>query len=151
MHADGGGGARQKVAARDIEEDVLDVKLQLQPVVHQADLVVQHGDQYIDLVPRKGALVRQVTVQELAGMYQTRLMVEGSVIKLVCRERITISPEIAATIEKMRNGRDVETPDGQLAFIGLDWHLHCWIVEMCGNDVIIKMHKSLRSHYDRLA
>lgn len=109
-----------------------------------------HGDQYIDLVPRKGALVRQVNVQELAGMYQARLMIEGSVIELVCRERIAIPAEIAATVEKMRNARDVETPDGQLAFIGLDWHLHCSIVEMCGNDVIIEMYKSLRSRYDRV-
>jgi DNA-binding GntR family transcriptional regulator len=109
-----------------------------------------HGDQYIDLVPRKGALVRQVNVQELAGMYQARLMIEGSVMELVCRERLSISPEIAATIEKMRDAKDVETPDGQLAFIALDWHLHCSIVEMCGNDVIVEMYKSLRSRYDRV-
>lgn len=109
-----------------------------------------HGDQYIELVPRKGALVRQVNIQELAGMYQARLMIEGSVMELVCRERIPISPDIAAIVEKMRNSQNVDTPDRQLAFIGLDWSLHCSIVELCGNDVIIEMYKSLRSRYDRV-
>lgn len=109
-----------------------------------------NAEQYIDLVPRKGALVRQVSMQELAGMYQARLMIEGSVMDLVCRNRIPIPGTIAGIIENMRNVSGADTPDGQLEFIGLDWSLHCSIVELCGNDVIIEMYKSLRSRYDRV-
>jgi DNA-binding GntR family transcriptional regulator len=109
-----------------------------------------NAEQYIDLVPRKGALVRQVSMHELAGMYQARLMIEGSVMDLVCRQRIPIPGGIASIIEKMRDVAGIDTPDGQLAFIGLDWALHCSIVELCSNDVIIEMYKSLRSRYDRV-
>lgn len=110
-----------------------------------------NAEQYIDLVPRKGALVRQVTPQELAGIFQARLMIEGCVMEFICRERIPLSPEIPAIIERMRDTSAVmDTPDGRLAYIGLDWSFHCAIVEMCGNDVLTEMYKSIRSHYDRV-
>jgi len=50
----------------------------------------------------------------------------------------------------MRDTKSVDTPDGRLAYIGLDWSLHCAIVEMCGNDVLTEMYKSIRSRYDRV-
>ncbi len=109
-----------------------------------------HADKYIELLPRKGALVRQVSVKELEGMYQARLMVEGTVFEIICQNRPSIPPEIGATIEKMRQLKEVRNPEEQLTFIGLDWHLHSLIVEMCENDVIIDMYKSLRSRYDRV-
>jgi DNA-binding GntR family transcriptional regulator len=109
-----------------------------------------NAEQYIDLVPRKGALVRQVSPQELAGMYQARLMIEGSVMELICRDRIPISPAIPAIIERMRDTKSVDTPDGRLAYIELDWSLHCAIVEMSGNDVLTEMYRSIRSRFDRV-
>jgi len=109
-----------------------------------------NAEQYIDLVPRKGALVRQVSPQELAGMYQARLMFEGSVMELICRERIPVSPEIPRIIDRMRDTKSVDTPDGRLAYIDLDWSLHCAIVEMSGNDVLTEMYKSIRSRFDRV-
>jgi DNA-binding GntR family transcriptional regulator len=108
------------------------------------------AEQYIDLVPRKGALVRQVSPQELAGMYQARLMFEGSVMELICRERIPISPEIPRLIGRMRDTKLIETPEGRLTFIDLDWSLHCAIVEMSGNDVLTEMYRSIRSRFDRV-
>jgi DNA-binding GntR family transcriptional regulator len=108
-----------------------------------------NAEQYIDLLPRKGALVRQVSPQELAGIYQARLMIEGSVMELICRERIPVPPEIPDIIERIRDTRS-DTPDGRLAFIELDWSLHCAIVEMCGNDVLTEMYKSIRSRFDRV-
>jgi DNA-binding GntR family transcriptional regulator len=109
-----------------------------------------YAEQYIDLVPRKGALVRQVSHQELAGMYQARLMFEGSVIELICRDRIPVSAEIPVIIDRMRDTKSVGTPEGRLAYIDLDWSLHCAIVEMCGNDILTEMYKSMRSRFDRV-
>jgi DNA-binding GntR family transcriptional regulator len=110
-----------------------------------------NAERYIDLVPRKGALVRQVSPQELAGMYQARLMIEGSVMELVCRERIPVPPEIPDIVERMRDTKSVDTPDDRLAYIDLDWSLHCAIVGMCGNSVVMEMYKSIRSRFDRVA
>jgi DNA-binding FadR family transcriptional regulator len=50
----------------------------------------------------------------------------------------------------MRDTKSVDTPDGRLAYIDLDWSLHCAIVEMCGNDVLTEMYKSIRSRFDRV-
>ncbi len=72
----------------------------------------------------QGALVRQVSTQELGGLFQARLLLEGSAMELICRERIAISPKIAANLERMRNMKDVATPADQLDFIGLGWSLH---------------------------
>lgn len=109
-----------------------------------------HADKYIELVPRKGALVCQVNRKELEGMYQARLMVEGKAVELICQHRSPISPTIGATLEKMRLVKEAKTPEEKLEFLALDWQLHVSIVEMCGNDVIIDMYKSLRSRYDRV-
>jgi DNA-binding GntR family transcriptional regulator len=109
-----------------------------------------YAEQYIDLVPRKGALVRQVSPQELSGMYQARLMFEGSVIERICRERIPVSAEIPVIIDRMRDTKSVGTPEGRLAYVDLDWSLHCAIVEMCGNDILTEMYKSMRSRFDRV-
>lgn len=109
-----------------------------------------NAEQYIDLVPRKGALVRQVNINELAGMFQARLMIEGSVLELVCKKRTPVPSRLAGIVEKMRLVQRPDTPEGQLDFIGLDWDLHVSLVELCENDVVIEMYKSLRSRYDRV-
>lgn len=83
-------------------------------------------------------------------MFQARVMIEGSVMDLICRERIPISPLIPDIIERMRDTKSVDTPDGRLAYIDLDWSFHCAIVEMSGNDVLTEMYKSIRSRFDRV-
>ncbi len=108
------------------------------------------SEKYLDLVPRKGALVRQVSPRELSEMYQARLLIEGSVVDLICSNRTPISPEIPRLLESMREITVIAKLEDQLEFIGLDWCFHCAIVEMSGNSVLVEIYKSLRSRFDRI-
>jgi DNA-binding GntR family transcriptional regulator len=109
-----------------------------------------HAEQYIDLMPRKGAMVRQISPQELKGLFEARLLLEGNAMETICRDRVPITATIVHAIEAMREIRDATDGNAMLRFIAMDWSLHCAIIEMGGNDVIIEMYRSLRSRYDRV-
>src|ERR1700712_676861 len=46
-----------------------------------------HAERMIDLLPRRGAQVRQVSVEEMVDVYDVRLLLEGHAMRRLCLER----------------------------------------------------------------
>lgn len=106
------------------------------------------AERFIDLLPRRGALVRQVTAQELADLYETRRVIEGYAIARICQNRLKPPAEMAVLLEKMRV---LEGSDDHFEHVALDRLFHRTMVAAAGNEVLAELYDALRSRQLRVA
>ena len=105
------------------------------------------AERFIDLLPRRGALVRQVTVRELADLYETRRMIEGYALGRICREEIVLPAEMATILDQIDEfaGRDI------FAGVELNRRFHFTMVAALGNEVLSDLYRSLDARQQRVA
>lgn len=106
------------------------------------------AERFIDLLPRRGALVRQVTAQELSDLYETRRLVEGYSIARICHGKLPIPSEMASLIKRMLLLRNAES---HIEHVMMDWSFHRTMVSAGGNEVLAEAYDSLRSKQLRVA
>lgn len=106
-----------------------------------------HSQRLIDLLPRRGAMVRAVTVQELVEVCETRLMVEAHVARKLCLGRQPVPPAMLSALTAMQGD-----PQGSLAVhVGLNTAFHQGLVAASGNEVIISLYDALSTRQERVA
>ncbi|PZU94016.1 MAG: GntR family transcriptional regulator [Chelatococcus sp.] len=105
------------------------------------------AERFIDLLPRRGALVRQVTAQELADLYETRRMIEGYAIARICRERMPLPESMEAILDQM----DEIAGADHFARVELNREFHFTMVRALGNEVLSELYQSLGARQQRVA
>ncbi len=105
------------------------------------------AERFIDLLPRRGALVRQVTAQELLDLYEARRMIEGHAIGRICREEIAVPAEMAAILAAI----DRLPKDDYFERIELNRRFHFVMVAAVGNGVLSELYQSLGARQQRVA
>jgi DNA-binding GntR family transcriptional regulator len=106
------------------------------------------AERFIDLLPRRGARVRQVTAQELVQLYETRRMIEGYAASRICRDGIAVPAQMAELLARMREanaGADL------FAHVELNRLFHRAMVAALGNDVLTELYDSLSSRQQLVA
>ncbi len=93
------------------------------------------AERFIDLLPRRGALVRQVTAQELADLYETRRMIEGYAVARICRERIVLPETMEAVLDRL----DAIAGSDHFARVELNREFHFGMVQALGNEVLSEL------------
>lgn len=105
------------------------------------------AERWIDLLPRRGALIRQVTAQELVDVYEVRRVVETHAARRLCQERRAVPAVARELLEAMR-----EEPGPEIgAHVQLDQAFHRSLVGTLGNEVMIEMYDGLRARQQRVA
>jgi DNA-binding GntR family transcriptional regulator len=104
------------------------------------------AERFIDLLPRRGALVRQVTAQELAHLYETRRMIEGYAVAMICQRKIPVPSEMATILDRMDEIADSD----YFARGELNRLFHFKMVAALGNDVLAELYRSLDSRQQRV-
>lgn len=106
------------------------------------------AEQFIDLQPRRGAQVRNITPVEMQEIYETRIVIESAAYNRICRNRKKV-PDLAMQIlEQMNVAGDEED---WAAFGQLDQHFHGLLVRSAGNSVLHHLHETLRPQHVRIA
>ncbi|CAN5175658.1 GntR family transcriptional regulator [soil metagenome] len=105
------------------------------------------AERFIDLLPRRGALVRQVTAQELADLYETRRMIEGYAIARICREKIVLPASMEAILDRL----DEIAGSDHFARVELNREFHFVMVKALGNEVLSELYQSLGARQQRVA
>lgn len=105
------------------------------------------AERFIDLLPRRGALVRQVTAQELADLYETRRMIEGYALARICREKMPVPPEMAQILRQM----DEHAESEHFERVELNRRFHFTMVAALGNEVLSELYQSLGARQQRVA
>jgi DNA-binding GntR family transcriptional regulator len=109
-----------------------------------------HAEHYIELVPRRGALVQPISVQEFSGLFQARLMVESSVTMIVCQQRIKPSADMRDALRRLQAFSALRGPEDQVDYQAADWDFHSALVALCGNPILQGMYDALRPHQERV-
>jgi len=105
------------------------------------------AEHLIDLVPRRGARVRGVTLREMVEFYEVRRIMEGHVASQLCRARTGAPPAMRRVLEEMR--ALLPAPDAR--YLTLDAAFHEALVAASGNAVLMDMYAGLSTRQQRVA
>ncbi|MET9478913.1 GntR family transcriptional regulator [Streptomyces sp. NPDC006638] len=101
----------------------------------------------IKLYPKKGALVLAVSVQEIADVVETRLLVE----EFAVRKAVPASARLIARLEEVLEEQREKARIGDLAaFAVTDRCFHAEIVRYAGNEILSKLYDQLRDRQLRM-
>jgi len=109
------------------------------------------AERFIELLPRRGAMVRQVTAEELVQLYETRRMLEGTAAQKICEQRLPLRDAVLQTLEAMEAMQDDFDRIDFYEHVHLDRSFHRSIVESAGNTVSTELYESLGSRQLRVA
>ena len=105
------------------------------------------SERFLELLPRRGARVRQVTAREMLDMYETRRIIEGFAIDRICATHGDALDELSALAKAMRaeGGRDLTE------HVDLDRQFHRAIVAGSRNIIMLELYDSLNARQQHVA
>jgi len=105
------------------------------------------AERMIELLPRRGALVRLVTPTELIEVYEARRVVECHAARHICRTGMKVPVAMEGFLAEMH----AIPEDDLLRHIELDHAFHRVLVAATSNSVLTEMYDGLRSRQQRVA
>lgn len=106
------------------------------------------GEKYVSLVPRRGAQVRYISIQEMQEIYEARFLIESAAIDRICVQKLDIPQNSAVLIGRMDA---LAEQQDWLAFAQTDHLFHSQIVHMYDNTVLGELYDFLSPRHIRLA
>ncbi|MEU6868711.1 GntR family transcriptional regulator [Streptomyces sp. NPDC046876] len=101
----------------------------------------------LKLYPKKGALVLPVSVQEIADVIETRLLVEEFTVRAAVPAPPALLERLAALLEEQRR----HAAEGDLAAMtAADRCFHAEIVRTAGNQILARLYDQLRDRQLRM-
>jgi DNA-binding GntR family transcriptional regulator len=114
--------------------------------VRQA-FVQLEGEGFLELYPRRGALVVPVSAAEVEDVFEARLLVEEHCARRAARAGAALAGELQATLADQERALDAGGP----AFARADRAFHRAIVAAAGNAILTRLYDALRDRQERLA
>jgi len=98
---------------------------------------------WLELVPNRGAFVREITIEEIEDVTEARLVIERAAAeRIVANGDATQLARLNAHVEKERRAAEKQDRAAQIA---LSSEFHCLICELAGNSRLIKFYGDLMS------
>ena len=114
--------------------------------VREALLRLQ-GEGLVRLLPKRGALVLPVTVDEMADVMETRRLIESFAARKVLSHQLPLGPVLDSHLETMRAAMQAHDA---AAYVRADRDFHLSIVAATGNEIITSLYRSLRERQLRM-
>jgi DNA-binding GntR family transcriptional regulator len=103
----------------------------------------------VQLLPKRGALVLPVTVDEMADVMETRRLIETYAVRRVLTRRA--QPALIPLLDgHLRDMRDAMRAHDLAAYVQADRGFHLAIVAATGNGIITSLYRSLRERQLRM-
>jgi DNA-binding GntR family transcriptional regulator len=107
-----------------------------------------HAEQFIDRLPRRGAMVRSATAEELAQLYETRRVIETFVVNRIAEDGIAVPVALDTLLARLSTPRKA----ADLAFQAEgDFTFHRTLVATIGNAVMLGVFDGLHLRQLRVA
>jgi DNA-binding GntR family transcriptional regulator len=97
----------------------------------------------IEVLPRKGYIVRPISIADAHDLYDMRLLLEKSCIRRACDHATNEALESLDKFRFIENGNLVH-------WVGYNRDFHCHIAELSGNARMAKIAKEVVDQFDRL-
>ncbi len=102
---------------------------------------------FIEIIPRKGAVVTEIYPEEASDLYQIKSVLEGLAAKLamsrITEKEIDKLEKINEDLKSLIDKNDIEM------FYKTHQRFHEVFVKSCGNDRLIQMVRNLNDHFKR--
>lgn len=105
------------------------------------------AEHLIELMPRKGARVRGVTLREMTEFYEVRRVIESHVARQICQARLGAPAAMASLLEEMR----LLPADQGVRYVALDGAFHAAMVAASGNAVLMEIYAGLALRQQRVS
>ena len=102
---------------------------------------------FLVLHPRRGAMVKQISTNEVFDLYDVRLMVESHAARRICREKLPV-PKLLFDLCDQHNTIAI---GDHLAFADLNHRFHETVIATAGNAVLCQVFENLRANLTRVA
>ncbi|HBM60114.1 MAG TPA: GntR family transcriptional regulator, partial [Citreicella sp.] len=102
---------------------------------------------FLDLHPRRGAMVKPLTGTELRDLHEVRLMVESHAVRRICRE----ARPVPALLSDLCDQHEAVSADNLLACVDLNRRFHQAIVAAAGNTVLVQVFDNLQANLMRMS
>ena len=113
--------------------------------VRQA-FVQLEAEELLDLYPRRGALVRPVSMAEADDVLEARLLIETHCVGRVAAQ----DPALALVLLEEIAGQERTLADGGAGFTVADREFHHTIVAANGNAILVRQYDALRDRQQRI-
>jgi DNA-binding GntR family transcriptional regulator len=107
-----------------------------------------HAEQFIDRLPRRGAMVRASTAEELIQLYETRRVLESFVVRRIAEAGIAVPTSLDTLLARLSSPR--RTTDLGFQAEG-DFTFHRTLVASIGNAVMLGVFDGLHLRQLRVA
>lgn len=103
------------------------------------------SERYIKIIPQKGIMVREMTIQEMRDINDMRIALEGFMVrKLAPNFNEDDIVQVVAMIDEQKKADQVNDPR---RFIKSDEMFHLYLCERCGNYLLINEMQRLRERF----
>jgi DNA-binding GntR family transcriptional regulator len=113
--------------------------------VREAFLQLEAED-FLDLYPRRGALVKPLSPSEADDVLEARLLIETH-----CAARVADDGELAAALRASVADQERALREGGTPFVIADREFHRLIVAANGNELLTRQYDALRDRQQRIA
>src|SRR5699024_9002636 len=105
------------------------------------------GEKYVSVIPRRGAQVRFISIQEMQEIYEARLLIESAAVDRICAQDLAVPTNSKDLIAQMNKFAEEQN---WLSFAQTDHLFHSQIVHMYDNTVLGELYDFLSPRHIRL-
>ncbi len=138
-----------------IEEEVITHEMGFSRTPVREAFLKLEAERFIDLIPRKGARVRQVTGSEIINIYETRRLIEEHAATRICVEGIPVPEKMMELHHAMVECYEAKKEDLRAVdfykHIFMDIGFHGAMVEAIGNPVLLEMYEAMQNRKIQVA
>lgn len=103
------------------------------------------SERYIKIIPQKGIIVREMTIQEMRDINDMRIALEGFIVKKLAPSfEVGDIERVEAMLEEQR---EADRAGDHRRFIKSDEMFHLYLCERCGNSILIDEMQRLRERF----
>ncbi|NLP63481.1 GntR family transcriptional regulator [Paraburkholderia sacchari] len=103
-----------------------------------------YADGFVELLPRRGARVRGVTVDELRQFMDARFALESHAVRVICQNRPTLPATLSGHVESLR---DNLLTNNTFEAAEQDRLFHRELMKLTGNDLLVELFDRLRFRF----
>lgn len=107
------------------------------------------GERLLEIIPRRGAAVPEITLRGITEQAQTRLVLEGYGVESICNRKIPVANDLFKIIEEQEAvyRRD---PTQVLEMVLIDKEFHWSLVKAIGNTEFSQLYNTLHDRQVRI-
>ncbi|WP_146589369.1 GntR family transcriptional regulator [Puniceibacterium confluentis] len=102
---------------------------------------------YLELHPRRGAMVKLLSAAEFEDLCEVRHMIESRAVRRICRDRRPVPDEL----NMLCDAQTALPDDDLLASVEINRRFHQAIVAASGNSVLVQVFDNLQANLTRVA